>query len=227
MAVINGDSAGNALNGTLYDDTITGYGGNDIINGSGANDTIYGDVSYYSLSIAGADTIDGATGNDFIVGGNQNDSLYGGAGDDTIYGGYVSENSYATDSLYGEDGNDALYGNTGNNNYYGGNGNDDIFDRGATATVDGGQGDDYYYHNVFSGVGGISTITDSGTTSEDVVIISQAATGADLYAVVIGNDLHVRTLSDHNSGIYTKDAVIKDYLTTGIDFVVAANGDPL
>lgn len=228
MAILDGDAGNNVIYGTSVADTITGKGGSDSLTGNGGDDTIYGDSStFISTETAGGDTIYASGGNDYVIGGGGSDTIYGSMGDDVIYGGYTSYNSYATDTLLGEDGNDSLHGNTGNNNFYGGNGNDDIFDKGAAATVNGGEGDDYFYHNSVSGVGGISTITDSGTTYEDVVIIVQAATGNDLFPEIKGSDLHVRTVADNSSGTFTRDAVIKDYLTSGIDFVVAANGDPL
>jgi Ca2+-binding RTX toxin-like protein len=227
MAIINGTTGNNTLNGTLSADTITGFAGSDTIRGSGGNDTLYGDSANFSSTEFGNDSVFGDSGDDYILGGNSNDILYGGTGNDMIYGGYESQNSYGTDTLNGDDGNDILVGNTGNNTFNGGAGDDRIYDKGATAIVEGGEGNDYFFHNDVIGVGGLSTITDSGTTIDDKVYIRRAATAADLLSFQDGNDLRVRTVADHNSGITTKDAILVGQYTAagnGIDFVLAADG---
>ncbi len=86
-----------AVDGSIYDDTITGsddlnilaggdgndsilgMGDNDLIDGGIGNDTIYGGTGW--------DTIQGYDGNDYIYGGEGTDSIDGGDGDDTIKGG--------------------------------------------------------------------------------------------------------------------------------------------
>jgi Ca2+-binding RTX toxin-like protein len=93
MAVIDGtpgnDSGVNALIGTEFDDTISGFagddeifglGGNDIIDGGSGNDTITDNV--------GDNEIFGGSGNDVIdvSGGDGDNFIVPGTGDDTIIG---------------------------------------------------------------------------------------------------------------------------------------------
>jgi Ca2+-binding RTX toxin-like protein len=70
MAVVDGDSNKNTLNGSNDDDVINGYGGNDKLNG-----------------MNGDDQLTGGTGNDTLVGAAGSDTYYFSLGDgqDTIY----------------------------------------------------------------------------------------------------------------------------------------------
>ena len=106
MAIYNGDSGPNVIDGTAGHDQIYGRGGNDQLNG-------YGDY-------------------DFIAGGPGADSLNGGDGDDTLYAGeespdYVNpkwadtlllpllDTGSEVDTLQGGDGNDRLFAGYGDN----------------------------------------------------------------------------------------------------------------
>ena len=65
------------INGSPYDDTLTGDGGSNTINGLGGNDTIYGG--------AGNDTIYGGAGNDTIKARDgEIDRIYCGSGTDVV-----------------------------------------------------------------------------------------------------------------------------------------------
>jgi len=102
------------VEGTAFDDTLTGdandnvlYGdaGDDTLTGGAGNDTLYGDTWYgpntgssgtdgpretYDLSLAdgaGDDVLYGGAGNDTLYGGDGDDMLTGGAGDDILDGG--------------------------------------------------------------------------------------------------------------------------------------------
>jgi Ca2+-binding RTX toxin-like protein len=74
------------LQGSIYNDTLTG---------ADTNDAIYGGV--------GIDTISGGLGNDMLFGGDGNDVLSGGLGNDYLDGGF------GNDTLQGGDGNDTYF----------------------------------------------------------------------------------------------------------------------
>ncbi|GGZ11561.1 calcium-binding protein [Novosphingobium colocasiae] len=73
------------INGTRFDDILTG--------GTGRNDIDAKD---------GNDRLDGGIGDDFLFGGNGNDTLIGGDGDDELTGGY------GADIIQGGNGNDTI-----------------------------------------------------------------------------------------------------------------------
>jgi hypothetical protein len=78
MAVINGTSGNDTLNGTIALDLISGLGGDDRISGEEGNDRLFGNP--------GNDFLSGGGGNDAIYGGRNRDTLTGGEGDDFLYG---------------------------------------------------------------------------------------------------------------------------------------------
>ncbi|MGB0747408.1 MAG: VCBS domain-containing protein, partial [Magnetospiraceae bacterium] len=100
------------INGTIYDDTLTGDVNPNSIFGGQGSDLIDG--------AGGSDTIFGQTGNDTILGGSGDDLIAGDAGDDSLVGGD------ANDTLVGGTGNDDLIGGAGNDSLTGGGGNDDF-----------------------------------------------------------------------------------------------------
>ncbi len=111
-----GDAAGDtyfsieAVNGTRFDDTITGSNSATTLLGGAGNDKLYGG--------AGADTLYGHSGNDTLSGGAGNDSLDGGTDNDVVYGGL------GNDALLGGAGNDILRGDAGADIINGGDGID-------------------------------------------------------------------------------------------------------
>ncbi len=109
---LGGDAQGDvlygidALLGSAYDDTLSGYdgfstnpadpytnvffgnAGNDLLDGRGGDDSLYGGADNDTiLGGAGADLLDGGTGADQLSGGDGADTLLGGAGNDTLLGG--------------------------------------------------------------------------------------------------------------------------------------------
>ena len=66
---------GESIDGTIYNDTITGGDGNDTINGGNGDDTLSDGI--------GEDTMSGGDGADIISGGTGDDTIDGGAGNDT------------------------------------------------------------------------------------------------------------------------------------------------
>jgi Ca2+-binding RTX toxin-like protein len=77
ITMLNGNSRGNTLVGTLGGDMISGGRGSDIIVAESGDDCASGN--------SGADTINGDGGNDRLWGGAGPDRIYGGAGSDTIF----------------------------------------------------------------------------------------------------------------------------------------------
>lgn len=97
---IDGNAAGNKLEGAGGDDHLIGYAGNDTLDGGEGNDFLMGDL--------GDDTLDGGAGNDYLEGGAGNDSVSGGAGDDWIAGDFGDFNQ-STQS-FGSSGKDSIAG---------------------------------------------------------------------------------------------------------------------
>ncbi|MGO4705996.1 hypothetical protein AB4072_09500 [Microvirga sp. 2MCAF38] len=159
------------------------------IEGSRFNDTLTGGISATTLDGSdGDDVLVGLVGNDTLIGGNGNDTLRGGAGADNLQGGtgfniaeYLGTTavkvdlstgkgtggdaqgdtlsniqgvsgtsgndtligSSAADSLIGNDGNDSLDGGAGTDTLRGGNGNDVLIGGAGADTLDGGVGYDF------------------------------------------------------------------------------------
>ena len=153
---------GSTIMGTANADNLTGGGGGDTIYGLGADDVLHGSD--------GDDLLYGGDGRDHLIGGLGTDLLEGGAGmdylddvsggDDSMYGGegrdslYVDRSGVAAPSTLlldgGADGDFMRYVAsqtifvTTTLTMLGGTGGDEIFVNGrvATATIDGGSGDD-------------------------------------------------------------------------------------
>lgn len=98
IVVVNGSAApaGQVINGTAGDDSLTGTAGDDTINGLGGNDNLNG--------ASGNDRVDGGAGNDWVIGERGADSLIGGDGNDTLFGGGADG---LADSMDGGLGNDS------------------------------------------------------------------------------------------------------------------------
>ena len=98
------------IDGTEYDDSITGDDADNRFNGFGGDDQLSGNDGDDRLNGEdGIDTLIGGYGDDTLDGGKENDILWGEGGDDELNGG---------------DGNDILYGGKGNDRLYGGDGAD-------------------------------------------------------------------------------------------------------
>ena len=175
------------IEGTNFDDTLTGNSlpnliigrtGNDTINGGTGNDTLQGDN--------GNDSLLGSDGNDLILGGIGNDSLSGGLGNDTLRtssgldlvsdgagndvidfsgrsSGAVFTSSGGNDSIIGSNFADQLTGNIGNDNIDGRLGNDTLNGGLGNDTIRGSFGND----RVNGDGGNDSLIGDAGNDSLD------------------------------------------------------------
>ena len=109
------------LEGSDYNDTLTGNDGVNNLYGRAGNDILYGG--------GGADLLDGGAGSDVLYGGDRNDGLHGRQGNDVVYGG---------------DGNDFMDGGSENDVLYGGAGNDRFEDYSGADLFYGGAGKDVY-----------------------------------------------------------------------------------
>ncbi len=207
-------SSANVINvGDGDDSVVAGSGGNNISGGVG-DDTLNGGT--------GNNTVDGGDGNDSIVVGGGRDKLYGGLGNDTIDGGNGANVIYAgsdDDSIVSGTSGDYLFGDGGNDTINGG-GSRDIIDGGAGNDVlIGGTGSDYFNFYVGAGADVVSDFTGAGTTSGDLIRISNliyVSTSEALSHVsyVGGNaliDLGVNgsiTLAGVGSGLIARDFAI-------------------
>ncbi|MDP8052562.1 calcium-binding protein, partial [Pasteurella atlantica] len=134
------------LQGSSYDDVLTGNAEDNVLKGYAGNDTFYGGMGDDKLSGGSEnDTLYGGIGNDKVYGGTGHDKLYGGKGDDWLSGYHGNDIIYGgngNDKLYGEDGDDRLEGYHGNDMIYGGNGRDKLYGESGHDTLYGGTGDD-------------------------------------------------------------------------------------
>ena len=233
------------LEGTWYDDTMTGndsaetfymHGGNDTVNGLGGNDTIFGDQ--------GNDTLNGGGGNDIIYGGTTgyynnnpsadgNDTIDGGLGDDTIYGG-AGDNT-----IHGGPGNDTLNGAfyfyinaaaDGSNAIYGDDGNDYMIGGASSDVLDGGPGNDTEIgatgNDTYDGGDGSDTLYEyqctltCGDSGNDTM---RGGSGLDYVYGGSGND----TMEGGDTNDYLYGDTGDDYIhgNDGNDYIDGADGN--
>ncbi|ASF47759.1 beta strand repeat-containing protein [Methylovulum psychrotolerans] len=215
-------------------DTLTNI---EAVNGSAFNDTLTGDGYDNSLF--------GGVGNDILAGGDGNDSLVGGVGNDVLDGGngfdiahYYTATAGVTvnlnltaaqntlgagfdtltniEAVNGSAFNDTLTGNAANNSLLGGKGND-VLDGGLGKDVlTGGLGQDSFVFDTALGLGNVDIISDF-TVADDTVqlahsvfsALSLGGLAADQFkivgtgGVVDGND-HV--LYNSASGVLSYDS---------------------
>jgi Ca2+-binding RTX toxin-like protein len=108
------------INGSDFNDVLTGDANNNVINGR-----------------AGADDIAGRAGNDTLFGGGDNDRVDGEDGDDSVNG------DGGDDLLLGGKGDDVMTGGDGIDKMYGEEGTDRLTGGGGADELDGGLGLDY------------------------------------------------------------------------------------
>lgn len=76
------------LNGTEFNDSITGHDGVDHLSGEGGNDILIGGAGWNGLNgNSGNDTLIGGDDGNYLDGGDGDDTMTGGSGDDTLSGG--------------------------------------------------------------------------------------------------------------------------------------------
>ena len=179
---INGDAGADELLGEQGFDIITGDAGADLILGGDDNDTIDGG--------SGNDQIYGNAGADLINGGDADDWIYGGTGADIIHGNDGSDHLFGNsdpDKLYGDAGNDYLEGGQGNDLLLGDVGQDTLVAGYGSDTLDGQDDSDKYLITARgglltelttaydSGASGTDTLTFSGTSYSDTVLLRAMA----------------------------------------------------
>ncbi len=218
------------LEGSQFDDRLTGDAGINLIFGLGGNDRLYGGES--------GDQLEGGDGNDRLYGQDGPDILFGGAGNDNLYGGP------GRDQLFGDDGDDHIESGFYSDFTYmdGGNGADVLIVRSGNAQMLGGAGNDAMY-----GAWGSQIEFMFGGTGDDLL---QATQGDDLYDGGEGYDtlstenlftmaaryvhledgeMRARFSTDTSIGIGTNQLVsIESYLGgTGDDQVFGTSGENL
>lgn len=135
----NTDSLSNieGVNGSIFNDSISGSDADETFNGNGGDDTLLGKK--------GADTLSGGDGDDALFGGKGADDLNGGADNDTLEGGKgadILSGGEGDDALLGGEGADDLNGGADDDTLEGGEGDDTLFGGEGSDTLHGGAGDD-------------------------------------------------------------------------------------
>ncbi|MBB4642631.1 cadherin domain-containing protein [Rhizorhapis suberifaciens] len=188
-----------ANTGNAIGDTHSGVEG---LEGTEYNDNLTGD--------ANANPLYGAGGDDLIYGGNGNDSLYGQAGYDTLYGdggNDILDGSDGDDIIHGGSGNDTLTGGNGNDQLFADDG-DDVLDGGAGSdTMTGGAGNDTYVILTTSGADTINNYH-IDLSENDLLGYQGTIQDKDLWFEHIGDDLVITVVA---TGTVT---TIKDWFAT-------------
>ncbi|MBG9389182.1 calcium-binding protein [Caenimonas aquaedulcis] len=172
------------VNGSFFNDSITGDGGDNNLNGNLGNDTIDGgagnDSTGYYDATAGVSVnlltgaVTGGGGADFLI---SIENLGGSSFNDTLTG------SAANNSIRGEDGNDSIMGGDGNDFLTGGAGND---------TIDGGNGTsdmaDYLFGGATAGVNvNLATTLVTGGNGSDVLTNVENINGTGFNDTIAGD----------------------------------------
>ncbi len=138
MGGSDGDEAGESIEGTGGEDTLTGTEGSELLRGNGGDDLLQG--------LEGADTLFGNAGEDILVGDGGDDSLCSGDGDDIVTG------NRGEDTIEGQGGNDWVSGDYSNDIVYGNEGDDTVLGGRGQDVVSGNNGDDVLFGGIITGV---------------------------------------------------------------------------
>lgn len=176
-----------SLQGSSFDDTLTGDDGHNVIDGRGGNDVLRGrGGNDLLIGGAGADVLDGGTGNDSLAYVNSPAAVNidltadlasgGDAEGDTLIGAFrgvegsqfddVLIGSAGADQIDGLGGNDQIQGRAGDDILNGGSGNDRIV---------GGQGND----QIAGGLGNDTVLGDDGSIDPAGKVTLVAGAGGD------------------------------------------------
>ena len=141
------------IEGSDYDDTLTGHDGANRLEGGDGNDSLLGQGDHDVLQGgAGADRLDGGEGTDTVVYRNSNEAVTVNLSDATATGGHAAgdvivaienvEGSNYDDVLRGSNGANRLLGGSGNDELHGSEGDDQIFGDSGDDVLEGGFGGD-------------------------------------------------------------------------------------
>ena len=189
------------LEGSTFNDTLTGDGNANLLLGLAGNDTLIGG--------AGSDTLEGAAGDDSIDGGAGTDrATYvnagsavtvslatagaqntGGAGTDTLANIEQLEGSAFNDSLTGSANADLLLGLADNDTLIGSAGNDTLEGGAGDDSIDGGDGVDF---TSYAGAASAATVNLAsgiaiGSADTDIVLNVEGAEGSAFDDTLLGN----------------------------------------
>lgn len=205
--LVEGTSGGDQLYGTNLDDTVRGFAGDDQLfgqlgddqldGGDGADQLYGGHGNDILLGGVGADTLDGAVGDDKLDGGDGNDRLVDKFGNDAMEGGagddYLESQGQGSSMLRGGEGHDYLVTRFGNDTLQGGNGHDTlevnnlnyeqfpVLEQRHTAVLDGGEGNDTIWFNLWGG-GAPMSVRATGGAGQDTFRV-QSTAGKDNFII--------------------------------------------
>ncbi|MEK6670819.1 MAG: calcium-binding protein, partial [Nitrospirota bacterium] len=244
MAIINGTSGDDVLNGGAEDDIIDGLAGNDELHGGGGQDSMFGGAGNdYLDGGTGADTMAGGVGDDDYVVDNAFDLVVEavGEGSDRVFSSVdytLTANVEYLTLLSGSaavvgTGNaldNEIVGNQNNNNLSGGDGFDFLDGRAGADTMAGGTGDDDYVvdnalDSVVEAVGeGFDTINSAidytvvASNTERLILLAGSAavsgTGDAQNNVIVGNQ-NDNILSGLDGNDYLDGGTGADTMTGG------------
>ncbi|MEO0328950.1 MAG: calcium-binding protein, partial [Pseudomonadota bacterium] len=188
--VLTGDSGNNTLSGGLGNDVLRGNAGADFLDGGAGTDTVdYAGSSAVDINLT-ANTASGgdANGDEF----DNIENIIGSSNDDTLTGNLLDN------ELRGEAGDDVLSGIAGENRLFGGSGDDTIIGGAGRDLIDGGAGnnDSVEYSNSTEGVlVNLATgVGQGGDAQDDSFVGIENLTGSDFDDDLTGNsDVNVLT----------------------------------
>lgn len=160
------------VNGSLFDDVITGNRFKNNLFGADGDDKIFGlEGDDFLTGDEGADIVKGGDGNDRVYGNDGRDKLFGGAGTDYVDGGD------GKDVLKGDAGADILDDGLGADKSYGGSGDDFFIYAGGLDKWFGGSGRDTANFSRFGAAVSVDLLAGPNVTTRDGADM-EASTGA-------------------------------------------------
>ncbi|XXE51829.1 calcium-binding protein [Pseudomonas sp. R3-56] len=220
---LHGSEFGDILTGNAVQNELYGGEGNDLVYGGDGNDYIYGG-RYEPYAFNGPDR-SGPAEADELHGGNGNDSMFG-ANNDT---GSVLRGDAGNDAItvyagiaYGDDGSDSLVGMGPEYQLYGGAGSDTLIMVGGGYAY-GGEGSDTYKVQSSTSV----MIKDQGTSSGDVVELSNIQSYGDVLIKTDGTNAFIFNAVEWNAGNQNNAVILADWYagSNTIESFQTANGD--
>jgi Ca2+-binding RTX toxin-like protein len=182
VAIFNGTSAGDTLNGGAEDDTLNGLAGDDFLYGNAGNDTLNGGEGDDQLfGGPGNDTIDGGSGAlDYARYDNANGAVNVNLALGTASGADGVDSLLNLDGVTGSAFADTLVGSANNDFIEGGLGND---------YLDGGLGVDYLGHQLATGSVTVSLASGAtaGAAGNDVLLGFENVGGSPFNDFLTGN----------------------------------------